>query len=751
MKTAIKIVIAILLGCTTAFSNAQNLEENARVKIKKLKEMVESAQKRGIYTEREQMTLRTAGLFLTWANWDEAHVDKNEAYYKSLPYFEPKADSLAKVLPNYERSEVNAILDDAIERLSKVLDGTYTRKSVPKVDYSKARLKNNVILANGRPVFLADHIWKPSIPEFTEFYGALDGALISPSLLNENGHVDAAFLQKLDEKADSNIGQVFLGQGNLPKWAIEKYKDITVGSRHFGKYDVDNPGARDLYSDLFRETIPRIASKNYSGLGYMLYNEPSFFTAEDVWNTGVVSNFTKEKFKNWLKMKHRSIDALNTLWGTNFASFEDVTITIPIAQNKQGSPIWYDWCTFNNYRITDWFRFLTNEISRYDPYARYHIKLMPWLWTGDKKDHGIDFESLIRLCNICGCDADANTGNIRGNPDKWKERYSFEWMGISMMYDFFKSVAPDQIILDSETHFLSSVSFRDVDVRPDYVRACYWLAHVHGLCASENWYWVRDLDGSVRKAGSDYPGSNNQQPAVLNEMHATMIDLNSFSNEITKMQQLRKPLRIYYSLANAINRKEYMEDVYKNYESVFFEGIPLGFATDGIIREENPADWDAILVWKTESVTNQEFDDLQSYLDQGGTVFMDRSSFKTDEYGRSLSPLKESIGKLVFVSSLEEMRQLSLAHVAQCKSLPAITIQEQNKQGEKGCVWRCVKNEKGNYVVSIINLGKTAANLKIKLHNAEVVNCRDIIDGIEVSSTPVLNPKQVCFVEISEK
>ena len=151
MKTAIKIVIAILLGCTTAFSNAQNIEENARVKIKKLKEMVESAQKRGIYTEREQMTLRTAGLFLTWANWDEAHVDKNEAYYKSLPYFEPKADSLAKVLPNYERSEVNAILDDAIERLSKVLDGTYTRKSVPKVDYSKARLKNNVILANGRP------------------------------------------------------------------------------------------------------------------------------------------------------------------------------------------------------------------------------------------------------------------------------------------------------------------------------------------------------------------------------------------------------------------------------------------------------------------------------------------------------------------------------------------------------------------------------------------------------------------------
>ena len=78
------------------------------------------------------------------------------------------------------------------------------------------------------------------------------------------------------------------------------------------------------------------------------------------------------------------------------------------------------------------------------------------------------------------------------------------------------------------------------------IRSYYGLAHVHGLCASKNWYWVRDLDGSVRKAGSDYPGSNNQQPAVLNEMHATMIDLNSFSNEITEMQQLRKPLRIYY-------------------------------------------------------------------------------------------------------------------------------------------------------------------------------------------------------------
>jgi len=751
IKRVLRILVVVLLMGTSLTAFSQKLEKEARTKIDKLNEMIALAETKGIYVEREQMTLRTAELFLTWANWDETNTRKNKTYFKMLPYYKAKADSLAKMLPNFERSEVNTILDDAIGRLSKILEGTYTRKNVPKVDYSKAKIENNSIMANGRPVFLADHVWKTSTTEFQEFFGAYDSGFISPLYVNENGTVNSKLLQRIDNKPSKNIGQVFIDHNRMPKWTNKAYKNFTKGARHYGRFDIDHPGARELYSNLFKQTIPKVAGKNYRGLGYMLFNEPSFFTAANVWNTGEVSDFTKDKFRTWLKNKHNSIDELNTLWKTNFDNFDKVTITIPIAQEKQGSPIWYDWCSFNNYRVTDWFRFLSNEIVKYDPQAKYHIKLMPWLWTGNKKDHGMDFEGLTRLCNISACDADAVTGNVHGKHEEWMNRYSFEWLNISMLFDFYKSVAPNQIIYDTETHFLSSVHFRDINMKPNYVRATYWLAHIHGLSASKNWYWVRNLDGSIRKPSKDYPGTINQQPAVLNEMHATLIDLNSFSYEITNMQQLRKPLRIYYSLANDINRKTYMADVFENYESVFFEGIPLGFATQGILNKENPKNWDAILIRKTEIATKQELETLQSYLDQGGTVLIDKHSFKQDEYGRKLNPLKQSNGKLVTVNSLDELRQLSKVHVTESGSHPAISIKEENVDGAKTCVWRCIKNEKGNYVVSIVNLGKKITKLDIQLEGAEVTTCTDMINGIKVSSTPKLKPQEVYFVEVTQK
>ena len=752
-KPSTSIAFAILCSLViNGIANAQTLEDNARRKIATLRAMVDTADSKGIPTEREAMTLRTADLFLRYANWDQAHVSANEGYFKELPNFKPDAAALARELPDFERRQVIKILDDAIERLGLVLDGTHTRKKTPPVDYTRARLHGPSILQDGRPVFLVDHVWKPSFPELQQFYGALGGAYISPShVMNQAGDIKPSLLSDLDNKPSGNIGWVFLDHNNMPGWARNKYDNFDVGSRHYGKYDVDHPGARRLYSLLFKGVIPRMVGKNYRYLGYMLFNEPSYPTAAGTWNTGPISAYAKAKFRAWLRNKHATIDDLNQLWQTDFNSFDDVTITIPIDKAKQGTPMWYDWATFNNDRITDWFAFLIDEIRKYDPDAKFHIKLMPWLWTGDKKDHGMDFESLIRLCNISGCDASAKTSNIWGRHEKWMDRYAFEWVNISMLFDFFKSVEPNQIILDSETHFLSSVHFRDLYLGPKYVRAAYWLAHEHGLCASKNWFWARGDDGEIRRASEGYAGSNNQQPAVLNEMHATLIDLNSFSEEITAIQRQRKPLRVFYSLANAINRSDYMTDVFATYESVYFEGLPLGFATASIIREEDRSTWDAILIRQTETVTSQEFDALQHYLNQGGTIIMDSKSLRKDEYGSPHRSLHQSRGQVFVVDSLPAMKRRALSLVAAHSGSPEISVIETNDLGPKGCIWRCIKTDDGRYVVSIVNLGKSRARLRIKLSSARSATfCRDLLTGVLVDANPTLQPFEVFFAEVSE-
>ena len=715
--------------------------------------MVLVADRKGISTEKERMTICTARIFLNYANWDEANTALNQKYFEMVPIYEPNALTMAKALPDFERSEVVRILDNAIEELRLIIDSVYTRKSYTKVDFSKVRVSGNTITQDGRPVFLIDHTWKPAAEELLEFYGAFDEEYITPEyVLNDAGDLEASVASGLEKKPDDRIGSIFIDHNNLPGWTEIKYDGLGVGSRLYGHYDIDHPGARVLYGFLLKGTVPLMAGKNYTKLGYELFNEPSFFTQEGVWNTGEVSEYTKEKFRAWLSELHDSIGNLNSLWGTSFKSFDEVCITIPIAPSKQGSPVWYDWMAFNYHRVTDYFRFLKNEIRKYDPDALVQIKLMPWLFTGDKKDHGIDFESLTRLCDISGCDASAKKSDISGNHEDWMDRYSFQWANIGMTYDFFRSVKPNQIIFDTETHFLSSVHFRDLYLSPEYARAVYWLAHMHGLNASRNWVWGRSSTGEINpEAGEGYAGSTSQQPAILNELHSTLLDLNTFSEEITAIQQQRKPLRIYYSLTNAINRKDYMTDVYETYQSLYFDGLPLGFATQGIIDQQDARDWDAVLIRETESVTLQEFRAIQSYLNKGGSVIMDSVSFKVNEYGIPHESLNPGIGKLYIAGSLYEMRVKALDLIDGLGLTPEVRVAEKDHSGNRNCVWRCVTNKDGRHVVSIVNIGNHEADIKIELVDA--VNntlCRDLIHGSRASSNPTLKPEEVYFVEVTE-
>ena len=103
---------------------------------------------------------------------------------------------------------------------------------------------------------------------------------------------------------------------------------------------------------------------------------------------------------------------LNQLWGTTYASFD----AIPTRQPKTAAACqpaeWYDWCAFNNYRVTDWFRFEHDIILASSPDAKCHLKIMnewqfePALVENEWQTHamGIDREKLIELFEINGCD-----------------------------------------------------------------------------------------------------------------------------------------------------------------------------------------------------------------------------------------------------------------------------------------------------------------------------------------------------------
>lgn len=748
--------ILISLCCLLMFSNittGQTLKQQAQTKINTLNALITAAESEGIDAYKEKMTVRTAEIYLDFADWDEANVAENTTYFDLVTIYKDSAEDMAELLPDFEREEVILMLDEAIVYLTKLKNGQVFRKPIPKVDWADITHNDNELSFNNRPVFLADYTWKPGTPFLQEYHGNQDGFFLSPAhVLDSSGTLKASVVNQLNSKPTGTAGFIFLNNKGVRDWMVAKYgSDFKMRENTYTNYDIDNPGAKEMMGFLLDQTVPKMVGKKYTQLGYMLCNEPHFYTQANVWATGPVSHHTIDKFKIWLENKHDSIAALNALWNTSFNSFNDVSITIPINGNLQGTPIWYDWVNFNMYRVTAWYQFVKARIRQSDPNAKVHLKIMPHLWSENTMDHGIDLEALTRMSEIIGNDAGSWNNHLWGPTEWWEADYAFAWRDMTMPYDFMKSVSPDKIFYNTEAHYLSKGKSRDLYEDPPYTRATYWLAHTLGLNASQTWFWARREDGSIRNnSGKGYAGSNNQQPRIVNELHSTVMDLNSFSEEITALQQQAKPLRIFYSKTSAINKTEHMDDVFELYEALSFEGTSLGFATQDIINTQNDSAWEAILIYETEYVTQDELSALQSYLDNGGTIIKDHVSLAKDEYGASLPALIASNGTLTLKNAVPQLKAEALAILSTKGLLPEVTLSETNRATTPGCHWKCIRSSSGNNILSIVNMGNTHATLDIRLNGASRTYCKDLIQGISSPSTVTLAPFQVFFAEVSD-
>jgi beta-galactosidase len=754
-------------------SGAETPKQEATRKLSELNALITQAKGSGHDTTREESAAWMAREFLEYADWDAANVAKNKVQFERVSMFQGNAQQLANNLPDFERNEVIKMLDKAKAELTQVMSGAVTRRAVPKVNWANITVQNDQFMSNGKPVFLYDYFSKPlhistSNPTlYNDYLGKLDHPkAISPIFaLDEAGTIDQTKMVDLQNRPTNTAGYTMLWHDPLPQWAVTKYgPEILKGQSFFTKYDIDHPQVREIWKDVFKGTIPTTAGQNYTRLGYILANEPHWFTAKGHWAAiANVSTYTMSKFRTWLETKHGNIAKLNSLWGTSYTNFSQVNLAIPLDLSYKNTPIWYDWSRFNMDRGTEWLTFLHDEVKKYDPAARTQLKLMPDLFVEGNRDHGIDFEALTELTEMIGDDAKIRKRNMNSaGPESWESKYAYYWEEMAMSYDFMDSVSPNKPHFNSEVHLLSTTQYRDLYMKPEYVRSTYWQTTVHGLNGGLTWFWGRNPDGSIEERlqnasgglGESYAASVAQQPQVAQELTKTMMDLNAFSNEIVKFQRERKPIRLFYSEAAAINDSNYMSDLFDMYESMYFSGVPLGFATKNIIFKQPNSDWDAIVVRKTEEVTEAEFNALQIYLNDGGTVIIDDVSLKFNEYKQPRAKtLTKGTGKLIKLmdNSVTNMSAKVTTELKARNQTPPVSLSENNGLPSKGAFWRVVPNGTNTYLMTIVNVGKTSSNISLKMANNQSVTVKNMMTGQSMGSSFSLGSEGVLLLEVKPK
>ncbi|MGC6430282.1 MAG: alpha-amylase family protein [Jejuia sp.] len=777
------LLVIFLISCNKTVT----LEEEALNKISDLESLMKEAKTNSIDVTREETVLWFSKEFLKFANWDENNKEAIERLFGYERYYALKKDSLAKILPDFERKKVIEILDKGIYDLKKELNGEIKRRPVNKVDWQNTKAGDNMFISNGKPIFPYDYFSKTVGQPLTneQIYNDHLGALyhggenlypvdhdraINSFLLKEDGTWDKELMKEVTGIPDTNIGFLYYWDMGIPEWVEKKEPEVRLGRSLFTGFDIDNPLARDVWRKIIRHTGELTKGKKVTELGYVFANEPHWYSEKDHWTyryqeMNAISSYTLNKFRSWLKNKYSgNIKQLNSNWGTSFKNFAFVEIEIPINTELRGKPIWFDWCSYNMHRTTEWFKFNQDNLHAVNPEANTHIKLFPRTFYEDSRSHGMNFEALTELTTMIGHDAKALGGpSIRPHINSdWHKDYAYKWDGMAILHDFLESVAPEKINVNSESHFLSSGMYRELDMRTSYIRNVYWLATLMGMDANTGWFWARDPDGSPEDRlegelnffdpglGGAYAGSNNMQPHITNEVTQVMFDLNSFSEEIIALRKQERPLRLFYSETSAINTADYMTQTGKIYKSLFFEGLPLGFVTQNIIEKQDNSSWNTVVVYKTKYVTDTEFNALQSYLNNGGTVIVDSpESLSMNEYGKNRNKaLKSGKGKLISLkaSEITEIKKKALAEVSD--QMPDVIIESDNGKDFTTTISRVVRQNDESYLVNLLNVGHDTANIKISLKSGASVKITNLMTSNVVDAEFELSSEEVLLLKV---
>ncbi|MEM6551086.1 MAG: alpha-amylase family protein [Planctomycetota bacterium] len=710
---------AALLAAAQTFAEPPTLNEVAD-RYRSVAALQQRVQQMGHDTTYEFVSLHTVSLFLDFVQWDKANPDKVtqrlEKYRRKFPV---DIAGYARDLPGIQLADCMVLLDDAEASLEALANGTLQRRTPPQRDGSKMRFDGPHVVMDGRPVFPSTFIWMPHTPENERAFGAFHNAYttalyLKPDLSSnrpDGGVLSGNQIEPNDTRFRTGL---FIGH-NRPVWMEERHPEMIQGERHFTRYDIDNPGVRDIVSSMLDRAIPDALPTNDHNL-YLLANEPHFSTAVGRWMASEMSEHTHAGFRVWLKSHYGSIDKLNASWAASHQSFDAIRIELPIDPELQGGAQWYDWCRYNMDRVNDWFAFLKDKVREHDPEALTTIKKIGHLLSRPHRDHGIDIETLIRMQEVPGLDP--GTAPAFDDLIYWKFRrdevrhpYAIDWRAQSATLDIIKSIAPDRPVYNSEWHGFGTAKWISTKMSADYVRAGFWLEFLHGDSMINAWFWGRNADGSMKDSVLNGPLT---QPIAVAAFGRVMHELNAFAPEVAALSQAPKRAFVFYAEDAAISSEAYARGVMTTHEALTLAGAIVGFVTPTMLRDD-PDAYPLVVVPEASHISDQSLAALREA--DTARVLIGTGHFRLNERGQPRDPAGDLFGVAV-AERLESATPADLAKqlrpiLAQAGVLAPVTVADAASGAlPVGVLARSVAVDDG-WLVALVNTAKAehAVNL----------------------------------------
>ncbi len=301
-----------------------------------------------------------------------------------------------------------------------------------------------------------------------------------------------------------------------------------------------------------------------------------------------------EAYRQYLREVYGDIAALNASWGTDFASFDAVTLSEPddndehAALRAKNYPRWYDRQAFQCYNFVQFCRRFGEAYKRLDPQARTGFEGAGRFRSGD------DIDLIVR--------ANGFWSPYPGNAD-----------------EVIRSIAPRDF---------PRANWMGYTKDADSLLSKYWRMITRGTDAV--WWWRWDALGRFNGFLAPHLGPF---PATKDLAEDTEVVRDGLGTLLTRSKMLDDGIALLYSMPSAYATRvaggpsygSYQDQHSAWYTAIRDLGLQFRYVTDRMLRlgEFDAERYKVLVLPQAEAIGREEAEVIRAFAKDGGTVIAD--------------------------------------------------------------------------------------------------------------------------------
>lgn len=598
-------------------------------KAKQLSLKLEACRRAGQDVTVPDASLAVADLFCRYADYDAQHEEMRDAALKAMTY-------------------IDGMLDEELHRADEVLAGRAAYPAIPHWRTVGVTWHDGGFWSGSEPVFLSGFNWTAGESEHDPAMLKRLGVNLVDGMVRGDVRADGSFDDRgrsLRQVTHSEFPVDCLLEVKPPQWLLDATPGLAMPGYGNGfSHIIEHPKAIWYRGKFLDHFVPLFGAQRAT-FAIDLANEPALQGPSDL---------MFENWRIWLRRKYGDVAGLNRAWSAKLESFAAVN-HFP-SQPKMMKSGWdrasvdfsrpgvramhYDWCAFNNDRVTEYFRSLSDRIHAKAPHVATHVKVMLGNYflgsTRESGRHlsfsfhtfGLDPEALAEFCDLLGGDVGLGDTSAVEKPNRClgSVPYAAHWLDAGLSADFLKSLAPEKTFYDSEFHAIDgSRGMGGPAGSAEHVAMALWLAHLHGMSGNLLWYWARGSEGAIMGKSERALGwaknSLLEQPWKLRAYAQETFALRRFVRPVMAFARQPRPVRLLYSEASAIQDVRYLDALRDAYEALNFLGVSIGLVTERQLAAGRlPADIRLLIVPNAQYVQDETVPALKAACGKGVKV-----------------------------------------------------------------------------------------------------------------------------------